>query len=98
VPGATPVESLIAVLAMAFVALLCRWVFAPTHTQVRRTEPRPADFGLLVAVTTAPTAEDARMLRDVLVAQGVRASVSAGHDVLVFRQDLDRARDLVSHR
>lgn len=97
-PGATPVESLIAVLAMAFVALVCRWVFSPTHTAVRRSEPAPVDYGLLVPVTTAPTDLDAQMLREVLVAQGIRASVSASHDVLVFRRDLDRARELVSSR
>jgi len=88
----------IAVCAMAFVALLCRWVFSPTHTPARRTPPAEADYGLLVPVTTAPTALDAEMLRDLLVAQGVRASVSADHDVLVFRRDLDRARELVSSR
>ena len=97
-PGATPAESLIAVCAMALVALLCRWVFSPARTPVRRTPSAEPDYGLLVPVTTAPTALDAEMLRDVLVAQGVRASVSAGHDVLVFRRDLERARELVGSR
>jgi hypothetical protein len=83
---------------MAFVALVCRWVFTPSRRPVRSAPPAGPDYGLLVAVTTAPTAADAAMLRDLLVGQGVRASVSAGHDVLVFRGDLDEARRLVSSR
>lgn len=88
-------EVVIAACAMAVVALLCRWVFSP----VRRPAPpaaRPGDFGLLVAVAVARSAEDAVMLRDHLVSQGVRASVGPGHEVLVFRSDLERARSLVA--
>ena len=99
VPGARPSEALIALCAMAVVALICRWVFSPTHTPRRPQQQQgDPDYGLLVPVTTAPTADDAAMLRELLVAEGVRASVSAGHDVLVFRQDLERARALVSSR
>jgi hypothetical protein len=94
VPTATPRESLIAVAAFLLVALLCRWVFSPTKRAVRRQEG-PADYGLLVPVVKAPSAEDARMLRDHLVAEGVRAAVSAEHEVLVFQRDVERARSLV---
>lgn len=94
-PTASVRESVIAVLAMVLIALLCRWVFTPTHTPVRR-EAGPADYGLLTPVTRAPSAEDAVMLRDHLVAEGVRASVNELHDVLVFTKDLDRARSLVT--
>ena len=87
---------MIAVLAFALVALLCRWVFSPTHTSPVRRQAGPRDFGLLVVVTTAPSAEDAVMLRDHLVAEGVRASVNDAHEVLVFQHDLERARALVS--
>lgn len=93
-PTATARETVIALLAMLLVALICRWVFTPTHTPVRRTADDP-DYGLLVPVTRAPSAADAVMLRDHLVAEGVRASVNAQHDVLVFRVDLERARALV---
>jgi len=95
VPTASARESLIAVLAMVLVALICRWVFSPTGSRPVRREPGPTDYGLLVPVTRAPSAEDAVMLRDHLVAEGVRASVNDDHDVLVFRHDLERARSLV---
>ena len=86
---------MIAVLAFALVALLCRWVFSPTHSAPVQREAGPRDLGLLAVVTTAPSAEDALMLRDHLVAEGVRASVSEAHEVLVFHEDLERARSLV---
>lgn len=82
---------------MGLIALICRWVFRPTHTHVRRP-PDPAHYGLLVSVTTAPSMADATMLRDVLVMQGVRASLSPSLDVLVFPADLDRARALLASR
>lgn len=96
VPTATLSESLIALLAMGVVALICRWVFSPARpTRVQR-EVGTEDYGLLVPVTRARSAADAVMLRDHLVTQGVRASVNADHDVLVFQADLDRARSLVT--
>jgi hypothetical protein len=79
---------------MLLVALICRWVFTPTHTRVRRPAG-PPDYGLLVAVAQAPSSADALMLREHLVAEGVRASVNDRHEVLVFRADLERARALV---
>ena len=79
-PTATPVESLVAVLAMALIAVLCRWVFSPVHPPVRR-DPADADYGLLTGL---------------LVAEGIRASVGSGHEVLVFHTDVDRARTLVA--
>jgi hypothetical protein len=97
VPTATGRETVIALLAMFVVALICRWVFTPSYTHVRR-EAGPKTYGLLVPVTCAPSAEDARMLRDHLVAEGVRASVNDEHEVLVFATDLDRARSLVAER
>ena len=92
-PTATARETVIALLAMLVVALICRWVFTPTHTVVRRKPPR--DFGLLVAVHQARSRDDALMLRDHLVAEGVRASVTDAHEVLVFRVDVERARALI---
>jgi len=94
VPTATGRETVIALLAMFAVTLICRWVFSPTHTSVRR-QAGPKTYGLLVPVTRAPSADDARMLREHLVAEGVRASVNEENDVLVFSADLERARALV---
>lgn len=96
-PTASPSESLVAIAAMALVALICRWVFTPTHARVRRPAG-PKDYGLLVPVATVRTEEDATMLRDLLRAEGVRSSVSPELEVLVFARDLERARALVGSR
>jgi hypothetical protein len=96
VPTARPSETLIALLAMVLIALICRWVFKPTHTGVRRTEPAPGDYGLLVPVASARTQADAVMLRDLLITEGVRASITPEHEVLVFAKDAERARALVA--
>lgn len=93
-PFARPGESVVAIVALLLIVLLCRWVFSPTHTAPRAE--RPVDYGLLVPVTSAPTAADAEMLQELLAGQGIRASVSAQHEVLVFDKDVDRARSLVS--
>lgn len=79
---------------MGLVVLICRWVFSPTHTHIRTSQGDP-DYGLLVPVAKAPTYEDAVLLRDLLVSEGVRASLSKDHQVLVFRRDAERARALV---
>ena len=93
-PTATPAETVVAVLAMALIVLICRWVFSPTHTRTPTT-PGDPDYGLLVPVAKAPTYDDAVLLRDLLVSQGVRASLSADLEVLVFQTDAERARTLV---
>ena len=58
------------------------------------------DFGLLVTIATARTSDDAEMLRGVLQGEGIRATTGpaadgTGIEVLVFRADASRARDLV---
>lgn len=99
---------LVAAATLGVIILLCRWVFS-TDTRdgraLRRLERVAAagDYGLLVPVARVRTREDATMLRDVLGAAGLRASVSTGelpaqHLVLVFRADAERARQLVSAR
>lgn len=92
-PFARPGESLVAIGALLVIVLICRWVFAPAHPHRRAAQPD--DYGLLVPVVRAPSGADARMLRDLLVDRGVRASVTARHEVLVFADDLERARTLV---
>jgi hypothetical protein len=52
-----------------------------------------------VPIATVRTRDDAEMLRGVLAGAGIRCTVAAdatGADVLVFRADALRARDLVS--
>ena len=66
------------------------------------------DYGLLVPVARVRTAADAQMLRSVLRDAGIRCTLAEGGtgqdedaegepvvDVLVFRADAARARDLV---
>lgn len=100
------VGPLISLVALGVIVLLCRWVFSTSDREKRMarragTAPpvRRGDYGLLVPVATVRTADDAVMLRDVLQAAGIRSTVAAddeGADVLVFRADALRARDLVS--
>ena len=99
---------LVAAGALAVIMLICRWVFSTTHRD-DRTARRLAkarsrgDYGLLVPITRTRTVDDAEMLRGVLRDAGIRCTVAAagdapedGTDVLVFRADALRARDLVS--
>ena len=92
----------VAVAAMAVIALICRWVFSTEGRDSRRLEKAMAtrgDLGLLVPVATVRVRDDAEMLRDVLRAAGVRASISEDElelQVLVFAKDLERARQLVA--
>lgn len=95
---------LVALGALGVILLMCRWVFAPPDRSTRtarspeRESRRGRDYGLLVPITTVRTVADAEMLRAVLRDGGIRCTVAAdddGADVLVFRADALRARDLV---
>lgn len=83
--------------ALLVIILICRWVFSTSDRDARTARAlagRDGDYGLLVPVAAAPTAEDAEMLCGVLRAAGIRAT-RAGTEVLVFRADALRARELV---
>ncbi len=94
---------LVAAAALGVILLICRWVFSTAHRDdrtARRLQKARArgDYGLLVPVTRTRTADDAEMLRSVLLEAGIRCTVAAadeGTDVLVFRADALKARDLV---
>lgn len=103
-----------ALLAVALLALLARWIFgsgrvAPVRRRARPVAP-PADYGLLVPVATVPTREDAEMLCEVLAGHGIRCTVAPAVDtpaaahgpdpqqVLVFPADVGRARVVVGIR
>ena len=100
------VAPLVAAGALLVIILMCRWVFSTADRDrraARRTSPALAgqggDYGLLVPVAVVRTADDADMLRAVLRDAGIRCTVSGhaqGAEVLVFRADALRARDLVS--
>ncbi len=96
---------LVACAALAVIVLLSRWVFSTSHRDDRTARRLAAlqsqgDFGLLVPITTTRTAADATMLRAVLMDAGIRcttgvAADGSGIEVLVFRADAGRARELV---
>ena len=94
---------LVAVLALGVIILICRWVFSTDHRDdrtARRLEKARShgDYGLLVPITRVRTADDADMLRAVLRDAGIRCTIAQeddGLDVLVFRGDAGRARELV---
>ena len=96
---------LIAVAALGVLVLLCRWVFSTSHRDDRTARRLAAlqshgDYGLLVPIATARTHDDATMLRGVLQDAGIRCTTGlsadgASTEVLVFRVDAMRARELV---
>lgn len=107
-----PVISIVgALLVVGVLSLLARWAFSPAPRAAgRRTlrESDPDDFGLLTPVATAPTREDAEMLREVLTSNGIRCTLSPvrgpggarrrSMHVLVFLGDADRAKNVVGTR
>ena len=91
------VGPVIAFVVLALLALFMRWAFG---TGSGRTEPPPADDGLLTCIATLSRREAALALRAVLSDAGIRSTVRlpAAHraDVLVFPEDADRARMLAA--
>ena len=94
---------LVAAAALGVILLICRWVFSTSHRDdrtARRLEKARSrgDYGLLVPVARVRTSDDAEMLRGVLRSAGIRCTLAAedeGTDLLVFRSDASRARELV---
>jgi hypothetical protein len=83
-------------------AIVSRWVFRPSrpHHKVQRVNASDArELGLLVVVATV-SRPDAQAQRSTLADAGIRASTSlrsdGRFDLLVFAQDVDRARELLS--
>jgi hypothetical protein len=87
----------IAFLVLALLALFMRWAFGSGSG---RTQPSPADDGLLTRVATLSRREAALAFRAVLSDAGIRSTVRfpAAHraEVLVFPEDADRARMLAA--
>lgn len=87
----------IALVALGVIVLICRWVFS-TDRPSAPPVTGPVDYGLLEPVTLVRTLDDALMLRALLREAGIRGTVAgtpAGFTVLVFRDDVSRARELV---
>ncbi|HTZ42388.1 MAG TPA: hypothetical protein VMB79_00865 [Jatrophihabitans sp.] len=87
-----------AAILIVTLTLLMRWVFAPSsRPRTGRPQTGPdADLGLLVTVLPATTRSNALAVKNLLISQGIRSSVSRldvdSYDVLVFRTDLANAR------
>jgi hypothetical protein len=97
----TIMAALIAATGLLFVM---RWVFAPARgrasRRARAAAPRAAgDLGLLAPLESGVARARANATRANLGDAGIRSSLSVRRDgrvdVLVFRDDLDRARALL---
>lgn len=83
-----------AVVVVVLLVLFIRWAFTPAHPTSRSSAPQ----GLLRSVATTGTRETALALRAVLSDAGIRSTIHARDsthvDVLVFADDVVRARPL----
>src|ERR671912_658226 len=86
----------IAFAVLALLALFMRWAFGTGYG--RQRPPEPAEDELLTRIATLSRRESALALRAVLSDAGIRSTIRfpAAHraDVLVFPEDVDRARAL----
>ena len=95
------VGPVVAIVVMVLLALFMRWAFGGSSTGgMRRGRPTPHADGLLTRVATLTRRDSALALRAVLSDAGIRSTIRfpEAHraDVLVFREDAARARDLVA--
>ncbi len=96
--GNDPSSAFIAVFVVLLLGLVLRWVFRPSRPRTGRPVDASAspDLGMLQVLATGVGREQAMQLRATLGDAGIRSSMSRRrdglHDVLVFRDDADRAR------
>lgn len=82
------------VVALVVLGLLLRWTFGHQRNLTLPTDDPddPVATGLLTEVSRVPGPDSARVLRDRLRAEGIRATVSradgGGYAVLVFGRDV----------
>jgi hypothetical protein len=88
---------IVVLVVLAGLLLFMRWAFG---TGYGRDTPMPPDDGLLVPIATLSGRESARALRAVLSDAGIRSTMRSPDprraDVLVFREDAERARALAA--
>jgi hypothetical protein len=96
------VSDLVIVLAaVLLLAAVTRWVFRPSRPRTGRLPDaaESEDLGLLVVLSPGQPRTAALNLRTRLGQAGIRSSMSQRRDgsvdVLVFQQDVDRARELI---
>lgn len=97
--GFPEIAALVVIIGLAAVS---RWVFRPSRPNrlVQRMNATDArELGLLVVIATLSRSE-AQAQRSRLADNGIRASTSlrsdGRFDLLVFSQDVERARELLS--
>ena len=87
-----------AVAVVVGLTFLARWVFRPSRPNRRVERMDATELGLLTVIATVDRA-GAAARRKALADGGVRASTSlrrdGRYDLLVFTQDVDRARELL---
>jgi hypothetical protein len=96
-PGAV----IAALLVCGLLILVMRWVFGTGRPRIRPpVDASEAELGLLTVVRTGVARNDAVAIQARLRAGGVRSSLSHRRDgtvdLLVFHDDVDRARALLS--
>jgi hypothetical protein len=94
---------IVAFTAAAFLVVVMRWVFRPSRPRTGRPAHGPqADLGILVPVRTRAARSDAIRSKNALSSSGVRCSMSRiaadSYDVLVFRDDLNSAEQILAGR
>jgi hypothetical protein len=97
--GNDPSAIITAVVVIALLALIMRWIFRPSRPgrAVRPPDATDSDnLGLLTVVLSGLSRSDALARRAELSEAGIRSSVSKRRDqsldLLVFRTDIERAR------
>ena len=95
------VGPVVAIVVVALLAVALRWIFGTGRSRAAATVARtgPVDHGLLRPVAELPDRAAGSALRAVLSDAGIRSTLGVRRDgrvqVLVFADDLDRARRLV---
>jgi hypothetical protein len=96
------VGPVVAIVVVAALAMLSKWIFGTGRHRAARPPVRPGvqvDTGLLRPVAELPDRPAAAALRAVLSDAGIRSTIGVRRDgrvqVLVFPDDEDRARKLV---
>jgi len=88
---------------VGILVLLLRWTFAHGTSVVAKkpTSGRVDEYGLLVSVSAPPTYIEAEIVRLALEDAGIRATLAqtlAGPRLMVFPEDVERARKVVDQR